>query len=304
MHTGVTAAEYGNGSTTNTIKQCVALQCGSVNGGNTALKPEKSDSISFGVSLNPSFLPNLTASIDYYHIKITDEVGSISAPIILQNCLATGDPTYCSLIVRTAGGSLSGSTVASGGYILQTAINVGAVKVDGIDVQSTYKLPLADRWGSLQFIFAGSAELSNETTPFPGAHTYDCAGLFGATCQTVNPRWRHNLRLTWETPWDAELSANWRYIGSVTLDTNTSDATLSNGAFDTFDQRMPGISYLDLSASWNVLRNLQLRAGVNNVLDKDPPIVSANVVAAGAANSYPTYDQLGRQLFAAFTAKF
>jgi hypothetical protein len=45
-------------------------------------------------------------------------------------------------------------------------------------------------------------------------------------------------------------------------------------------------------------------AGVNNVLDKDPPVVSANVVASGAANSFPTYDQLGRQLYLAFTAKF
>jgi outer membrane receptor protein involved in Fe transport len=49
---------------------------------------------------------------------------------------------------------------------------------------------------------------------------------------------------------------------------------------------------------------VQVRAGVNNVFDKDPPIVSSNIAAAGAANSFPTYDQLGRQLFLAFTAKF
>ena len=32
--------------------------------------------------------------------------------------------------------------------------------------------------------------------------------------------------------------------------------------------------------------------------------LSANVAASGAANSFPTYDQLGRQLYLAFTAKF
>jgi outer membrane receptor protein involved in Fe transport len=49
-----------------------------------------------------------------------------------------------------------------------------------------------------------------------------------------------------------------------------------------------------------------LRAGVNNVLDKDPPIVPSGDITAnsGPANSYPTYDYLGRQVFVAFTAKF
>lgn len=65
-----------------------------------------------------------------------------------------------------------------------------------------------------------------------------------------------------------------------------------------------GVSYLGLSASWKVAKNVELRAGVNNPFDKDPPIVSSNVVGSGAANSFPTYDQLGRQLYAAFTARF
>ena len=67
---------------------------------------------------------------------------------------------------------------------------------------------------------------------------------------------------------------------------------------------MPNMSYLDLSASWKVVKNLELRAGINNLFDKDPPIVSSNVAGSGATNSFPTYDQLGRQLYVAFTAKF
>src|SRR5260370_36323518 len=105
--------------------------------------------------------------------------------------------------------------------------------------------------------------------------------------------------MTWNTPWDVELTAFWRFIGKVSLDGNTSDSTLSSGSYDAFDARMPNISYLDLSASWKVLHNLEIRAGINNVFDKDPPIVSSNVDASGAANSFPTYDQLGRELFVA-----
>jgi iron complex outermembrane receptor protein len=307
-HTGVTAAEYGNGGVggvyTGTIKQCVALQCSQLQGGNVGLKPEQAESITIGLNFAPSFIPNLTGSLDFYRITVRDEINVLSAPTILQRCLDTGDPTFCTLIVRTSTGSISGSSVATGGYIVQTNLNVGAVAVKGIDAQAAYKHPLPMNLGSMSYVFAGSALLSDTTIQYPGAPAYDCVGLYGPSCQTVNPRWRHNLRATWETPWNVELSALWRFIGPVTLDSNTSQVGLSNGNYDVFDARMPGMNYLDLSASWKVFGNLQIRAGVNNVLDKDPPIVASNVAASGAANSYPTYDQLGRQLYVAFTAKY
>ena len=304
MKTGVTAAEYGNGGSTNTIRQCVALQCSALAGGNRALKPETASSVGFGATMTPQAIPGLNASIDYYRITLADTVSTIPATVILQNCLASGDPTYCRLINRTSGGSIAGSSIATGGYFVQTNLNVGAVKVDGIDLQASYKATLGPHWGSLAFNLAGAELLSSKATPLPGAHTYDCAGLYGQTCQTVNPRWRHNLRVTWNTPWDVEMSAFWRYIGSVKLDSNSADPTLTNGHFDTFDARLPAVSYLDLSATWNATRSLQVRGGINNVLDKDPPVVASEVLVAGAANSIPVYDQLGRQLFLSFTAKF
>ncbi len=63
-------------------------------------------------------------------------------------------------------------------------------------------------------------------------------------------------------------------------------------------------NYLDLEATWDVNKVLQVRAGASNVLDKDPPVAEANIVAGGAANTYGAYDLFGRQLFIAFTAKF
>jgi len=67
---------------------------------------------------------------------------------------------------------------------------------------------------------------------------------------------------------------------------------------------MPNMSYLDLSTAYKVISGVNIRVGINNVFDKDPPIVSANVAAGGAANSFPTYDQLGRELFVAFTLRY
>jgi outer membrane receptor protein involved in Fe transport len=47
-----------------------------------------------------------------------------------------------------------------------------------------------------------------------------------------------------------------------------------------------------------------VRAGINNILDQDPPIISQGIAGSGAPNAYPTYDLLGRQMFISATAKF
>ena len=148
----------------------------------------------------------------------------------------------------------------------------------------------------------------SETTPIPGAHTYDCAGDFGPTCQTTNPRWHHIFRATWATPWDFSASVTWRYTGPVSEDANSPDPTLhfsnSNYKYDLYNPRIPSYSYLDLSTTWQVGKVVTIRAGVNNVLDKEPPILNTTVVPQGQANTIDVYDLFGRQLFVAFTAKF
>ena len=308
---GVTPAQYNSRS----IPQGSANQLSQALGGNINLKPEKADSFNIGATLTPGMLPGFSGSIDYYRIKLKDEIGAIPPGLLLQGCLTTGEPFFCSRIVRSpTNGGLTGFSVATGGYIDQTAINIGQQLVDGIDLQGAYRLALRQGWGSLDFALNGALLLSNQTTPYPGSPSYDCAGLFGALCATVNPRWRHVLRATWVTPWKVELSANWRFLGSVALDNNDGNPLLfgrtftnpntAGPAIDTFNARIPDYSYIDLSATWNVFKELQLRAGINNVLDKDPPLITSEIVAGGANNTFETYDTLGRQIFVAFTAKF
>jgi iron complex outermembrane recepter protein len=202
---------------------------------------------------------------------------------------------------------LTGNAVATGGFFIQKNFNLGTALVSGIDLQLNYKADLPEGYGGLQFELNGAYLQHQETTSLPGAHTYDCAGLFGFTCQTINPRWHHIFRTTWQMPWDLSASATWRYIGSVAQDNNSGDPTLhfaTWGAYDYFNAKIPSFSYLDLEATWNVNKILQIRAGANNVLDKDPPLIDSLIVSNGAANTYSIYDLFGRQLFVAFTAKF
>jgi len=310
LNTHATATQYGNGSTTDTIPQGTGSQLSGLQGGNPNLKPEQAETYTVGLNFAPSQVPNLSGSIDYYHIAIKDEVNTIQSGVIFSSCGNTGDPFYCSQIFRNpvTGGLTSQGSPAAGGYVVQTNVNAGAALVSGIDLQLNYRHELPRGWGGIDFELNGAYLQHNETTPVPGVHTFDCAGYFGVTCQTVSSRWHHIFRATWTTPWDLSASATWRYIGPVSQDANSPDPTLhfsnSNYAYDFVNARIPSYSYLDLEATWHIGRILTFRAGVNNVLDKDPPLVNTTAIQGGQANTSEVYDLFGRQLFLSFSAKF
>ena len=297
MHTGVTQAQYGH------IPQCPASQCATLLGGNPDLKPETADTVSLGVTLTPSFISDFQLSVDYYRILIKQEVGTVPLTTSLQQCLATGDPAFCSLVVRAPSGALFGTTIAGGGYVVGTNINVAEADQRGVDVQGAYRLGIG-RAGSLTFTLSGSYTSMASTTPLPGFGSYDCAGLYGATCGSVFPKWRSNLRTNWQLPGASLLlSAQWRFIGSAELDSNSSNPLLSNGVYNPLSASVGSVSYLDLSAIWTVNKVLELRAGVNNVLDRDPPVIPAEITGTGSGNVYSNYDTLGREVFVGFTAR-
>jgi outer membrane receptor protein involved in Fe transport len=309
MNMGVTAAQYGNGGTTNKIPQGTGSQLSGLQGGNPELKPEQADTYTIGVNFAPSQIHNFSGSIDYYHIAIKDEITTIPSAVIFSQCANTADPFYCSQVFRNpfTGGLTSVGTAAQGGYVVQTNINAGAALVSGVDLQLNYRHDLPEGWGKLGYELNGTYLQHVETTPVPGVPTYDCAGLFGLTCQTVNPRWRHIFRATWTAPGNVTVAATWRYMSAVGQDNNSSDPSLrlaTFGGLDLVSPRIASYSYLDLAASWHFRETLTLRAGINNVLDKDPPLLNVSIVPGGEANTIDVYDMFGRQLFLAFSAKF
>jgi iron complex outermembrane recepter protein len=303
--TGMTAAQY---NAMDVGIQCTAGQCGQVIGGNPKLAPEVAMTWSIGASFTPQFLPDFSATIDYYHIAVSGEIGTIPGNIIFNNCLNTGDPAYCSQVVRNpVTGALHGATVAGGGYILQTNINAGASLVSGIDLSANYHYSLGS-WGRLLTSFNGTYVQHNTVTPFPGSGTFDCAGLFGVNCfNGVNPRWRHTLRVSWDMPWRTEISAFWRFIGPTSYDNNNTNALLfesEEGAVNTQYGHIPGYSYLDLTLTGHVMENVDVRFGVSNVFDKDPPLLTSAITNGSQNNSFLAYDAVGRQFFLGLTAKF
>jgi iron complex outermembrane receptor protein len=145
-----------------------------------------------------------------------------------------------------------------------------------------------------------------------GGPSYECKGYFGATCGAANPDWRHVLNATWSTPWDGlDLTARWRYIGSDTTELLNPSPQLAGTAFAP-TSKIAAYNYLDLTAAFNLAKNVRMQVGVNNVADKGPPLVVGSDCStsspAGAncnGNTFPgVYDAMGRYLFATITAQF
>jgi len=308
---------YGNGTTTDIIPQAISGQLGQVQGGNTQLQPEKAKSYSAGLLFTPTAVPNLSGSVDFWQIKIDGEVGVYPAQVLVTNCLQTGNPVYCAQVVRTRTDySLQGATVAGGGYIVQTNQNIASALQSGIDVQLNYQLHLGR--SALLFALNGVYLMHASTTPLPGGGSYDCAGLYGSTCQTINSRWRHNLRATWASPWDVDLSLYWRFIGKVGQDNNDPNPLLAGStygftttgvpAYDFSNTGVGNISYIDFSFVWRAWqgadKGLDIRGGITNLFDRQPPVLTnPSLQGGGQANTFATYDVLGRQAYIGFSLK-
>src|SRR5262249_33546148 len=150
----------------------------------------------------PSFAPGLTASVDWFRIKLDDVVGVVPITTVFNQCLVTGDPTFCSRIKRTSQGYLFGDTIEGGGWVATPLENIGKAEFSGVDLQAAYVLPLGEDSGRLSLAFSGSYVIDAIVQPDPNDSEYDCAGLFGPVCAALTPEWRHTARVSWESPWN------------------------------------------------------------------------------------------------------
>jgi iron complex outermembrane receptor protein len=290
--TGVSAAQYGH------IPANPAAQYNSLLGGNPNLLPEKADSITLGVVLQPRFLPRFALTVDWFDIKLENAIGTIGADTILTQCIATADPFFCSKIHRDAPGTL---WLTPNGYTLDTNTNVGGLSTRGVDVNASYTQPLGGL-GSLAFSFVGTWLDKLVANPL-GDITYDCASFFGAQCGTPSPEWRHKLRVSYTHPTGIGLSAQWRYFSAVDNETTSSDADLA-GTTAPGNAHFGSQSYIDLVMTARIGDHYSLRLGANNILDRIPPI-AVTPAPFGNGNTYPqVYDSLGRYIFAGVTLDF
>jgi iron complex outermembrane recepter protein len=305
----VTPAEYGH------IISNPANQYNGLEGGNPSLKPETARTTSIGLVFTPEFLPSFNATIDYYDIKIKNVIGTYGANLILSNCLTTSNPIFCGLVHRAPNtGTASNGSLWLGtlGYVIDGTYNLGELQQEGVDFELNYQQD-AGFMGKFAFNLSGNYDLHTYTTPYVGSGTYDCAGYYGPSCGAdggVYPHIKTILRINWTTPL-AGLDGwvRWRFEGPVKVQNLSQNPLLASftDPIAGIGNQVPGFSWIDLGVSYQVAKQVTVRLGANNVLDKDPPTIQPFYGTAVLDNgsTYPqTYDWGGRFLFANIQVDF
>jgi iron complex outermembrane recepter protein len=285
-----------------------AGQYNGVFGGNPNLEPEEAETFTVGFVATPTFFDNLTVSLDYWNIDVTNFLQS-SPQAIVANCYAgtaAANLASCALITRNSQGRLRNNAVG----VLALNDNIGFAKTSGWDFNIDYRLDIGSL-GDLALSVLGTKVDTFEIdlgagTGFP---TYDCVGKWSSSslCGTPTPEWRHRSRVSWSTPWNLELIGTWRYFGEVAREVvgagNQAGTLVPATGVNTIGNKWDAENYFDFAGNWQVFDNAKIRFGVNNVLDNDPPLGTNTNTANG--NTYPqVYDSLGRYVFVGATLDF
>jgi outer membrane receptor protein involved in Fe transport len=270
-------------------------------GGNPSLTAETSNTDTIGLVLTPRFLPNFSLTVDAWRIQVIGAIAQLSGGVsgVLNACyytLQNANSVYCKAIQRDPGtGQITNVNVG--------LANAGALETRGVDFGGNYHHSFG--WGLLSkattFNFSSDWTWVREYTLTPIKDQPNvqnvCAGAYGPTCGEPIPAVKGVTRFTWSDG-PADLSLRYRFIDSVTLDKYL--LPLRTGGtvppLDTLtNPKLPAAHYLDLSLTWNFSDQFNVSGGVNNLFNRQPPIVGSS---AGYGNTWPaTYDPYGQTFF-------
>ncbi|HET7085496.1 MAG TPA: TonB-dependent receptor [Rhizomicrobium sp.] len=260
--------------------------------GNTALKPEKSLNTELGIVYQPSWFPGFNLSIDYYHIGIKGQIGSLSAQNEVDLC-SQGFTQQCSAIITTNGGPPQTSPFLR---ILTQSFNLATVVTDGFDYEASYQFSLGDIVPGDFILRALATNVSRfiTTSGVPGTIPTETAGTNTGSI----PHWKilgvqtynvDNWSFTFTENWISQGVFNRNYVlcspGTCPLPTTVHPTIAYN--------HVDGAFYLNIGGSYSFDDHWQAYFKVDNVANLDPPPSPGTTPNQYGANP-SLYDTIGR----------
>jgi len=255
--------------------------------GNPALKPEKADTTTFGFTYQPSWLPGLDFSVDYYTIRIKDALASVPAQETIDRC-AQGQQQFCDLLIR------------SGTQLVQVRLptqNLAEAKSEGVDFDGSYRFQMGDGNATFRVIATRLLEQSTSTPNLTGVSYSDRTGdmSIGYAKWLVNGLFNYDFG-----PMGANVAA--RYISGGKYNT-----TYRAGDIDPRFADVASMITFDAGARYRFESfggAPEFYLNVSNVFDKSPPLVPAAASLIGFQTTSTLYDTMGRYYTAGIRLQF
>ncbi len=270
-------------------------------GGNPTLTEETSDSFTGGVLLQPSFIPGLSLSADYYDITVNKVISAVSAQQIANLCYDSPDLNnpFCPLFTRnTAAAGPAGEIPFQilEGSLIQSSANFAKLKVRGIDSQIDYRYNDGDWTYNLSAQWTHVLQNDLFTNPQNPGFVNRLLGELGDPKDQVN----FNASLKYK---DVTFGYQLRWISSQYLNTYEDFNALNGLPPQNADyaqvQRYPATAYMDLRLGLDVNEDFNIYFGVDNVFNRMPPFG-----LSGVGGGSGIYDNRGQYFYTGVVAKF
>ncbi|HUR42404.1 MAG TPA: TonB-dependent receptor [Verrucomicrobiae bacterium] len=261
-------------------------------GGNRELEPETADSFTAGLVYSPSWAENqawanrLDFELTFYKHEIEDAIQAPDAQTQLNRCVESGDPasSFCTGITRGSSGDINAFN--------NTLRNLGTIDTQGYDVGVDWAGPAlgTGRVGAdwqLTYVdkyTATSSDTGLEEPRMVGVEVTD-SGI---------PRVRSSLRMSWAMS-VVDLGWTVRYLSRLTetCDQDRIDLGVCSDPGSGTNE-LEAVFYNDIRAAFRLPAiRATLAAGINNVLDQDPPVCVTCSLNGHDASNYDLPGQFG-----------
>ena len=266
------------------------LQILSPFGGNEALQPETSNSFTFGLVFNPEYAEGLEMSVDYFDITLKNFITAPGGQFVLDQCYGAppdARSSYCQFVGRNPANNQLQS-------VLNLFNNFPRIETSGLDFGLGYTLPM-DEIGAFRFATDASYLLKYDQ------FTENSLGQLEKEEQTGTydgnnawPRWKINPSLSWAR---GPMQASWNTFivwhvtepcedgippSLVSLGVCSDPNNLDADGLPAPENEIETAIRHDVQFGYSLEREkLDIVVGMQNVLDKDPPISYATLPAIG-----------------------
>ncbi len=260
--------------------------------GTPSLKPERSQSTTLGLVLEPSDV--LSVAVDAFRIELRDQItNGVNASAILADAASVA--RFGNLVLRGAPDPAFPGVPGPIIQIDQSNLNLGRVKLTGIDFDTKARFSWPDI-GKLTVGYTGTYFIRYDSENPDGSFS-PVIGVANSSTGGVVPRLKTNL--------SASLSSgDWVIAANYNWQSRYED--VGNAPF--FDQPLRQVSpyeTVDAQVQYKGLRNTTLTLGARNVFDKAPPYTNAGGQTSFQSGYDPSYaDPRGRFVYGRVTYRF
>lgn len=219
--------------------------------GNSELTNEVAEDYTVGFVYNPSYIEGLGLTVDYWSFDFTDEINYPGATDVVNGCYESQslDNLYCGLKERTPG------TLEIDNYYVRP-INSATSKMSGADIEVNYIVETSFGTFAPRLIATYNESREGNDTGF-AEDAYQSEG------EQEFPKWK------------ASFITNYDYKDlSLTLKINYRASTVNDNEWDLEQNDYNNISSyttVDLTSRYLITEGLEVRAGILNLFDKEPP---------------------------------